>query len=53
MIVTYRDKLGMVSVKIDDEYGVIFDSYFAHFIDEDDTYYKIETKYIISIVKEN
>lgn len=52
MTVTYRDELGIVSVKINDEYGVSFDGCSAYFTSEDDKDYKINTERLISITAE-
>ena len=52
MIVTYQDELGVVSVKIDDEYGVVFDRNRAIFSDENDKDYQVDLNHLISIVKE-
>lgn len=59
MIVTYQDELGVISVKINDEYGITFginledNSTRAWFTDEEEKDYIVETKHLISIVKEN
>ena len=51
MIVTYRDKLGVVSVKINTEYGVTFGASNVFFTDICNNDYKIKTEHIISITK--
>ena len=53
MIVTFRDELGVVSVQIDDTYGVTFDGCKAYFMDEDGKCYIVASENLISIVKEN
>lgn len=52
MIVTYRDNLGVVSVKIDDEYGISFDDCFAYYTDKNGTDHKTNIENLIIIVKE-
>ena len=57
MVVTYQDELGVVSVKINTEYGVTFginlenSSIRAYFTDTNETDYIVDTKHIISITK--
>jgi hypothetical protein len=59
MIVTFQDELGVVSVKINDEQGVTFginlkdSSTRAWFTDINEKDYIVDTKHLISIVKEN
>ncbi len=50
MTVTYQDELGVVTVKIDEEYGVTFGSSNAFFT-ENGTDYKVKIEHIISITK--
>ena len=52
MTVTYRDELGVVSVQINDEYGVVFDRNRAIFSDENDRDYQVDLNHLINIVKE-
>ena len=51
MIVTYQDELGLVSVKINNLYGVTFFEGKAHFTDENDKDYKINIEHIIRIAE--
>lgn len=51
MTVTFRDELGVISITdIDD---IQFDGEKAYFTDENGTDFKVNTKHLISIVKEN
>jgi hypothetical protein len=51
MTVTFRDELGIISISdIDD---IQFDGEKAYFTDENGTDYKVNTKQLISIEKEN
>ena len=52
MTVTYRDELGLVSVKINNEYGVCFCEHYAYFTSEDDKDYKINREHLTSISAE-
>ena len=52
MTVTYCDSIGVVSVQIDEEYGVVFDNGRAYFTDGNDNNYNIAIGHLISIVKE-
>ena len=51
MIVTYRDELGVVAIKINDEYGVTFGASNVFFTDIADNDYKVKTEHLISISK--
>ena len=51
MIVTYQDKLGVLAVKIDDKYGVIFGANKVFFTDENGEDYKVNIEHLISIEK--
>ena len=53
MIVTFQDELGVLSLKIDDKYGVTFGANKVFFTDENGTVFKVNVEHIISIVKEN
>ena len=53
MTVTFRDELGVVSVQIDDTYGVTFGANKVFFTDENGEDYKVNVEHIISIVKES
>lgn len=52
MIVTFEDELGVLAVKIDEQYGVTFGISTAYFSDEDGNDYKVNIEHLISIVKE-
>lgn len=52
MTVTYRDELGVVSVEIDKEYGVVFVDGRAYFTDENGTDYKVNILHLTSITEE-
>ena len=51
MIVTYQDELGVVSVRINDEYGVHFGANNVFFTDICNNDYKLKTEHLISITK--
>ena len=52
MTVTYRDELGVVSVEIDKEYGVVFVDGKAYFTDGNDENYSISIGHLTSITEE-
>ena len=49
MIVTFQDELGLVSIKIDNTYGVQFGYDRAYFTDENGKDYDIAIEHLISI----
>ena len=49
MTVTYRDELGVVSIRIDKKYGVSFGANKVFFTDEDGNDYKVNVEHIIDI----
>lgn len=54
MIVTYRDDLGLVSVTINDTYGIQFDGYEnVYFTDTDGKDYKMPMQHLVSIAKDD
>ena len=52
MTVTYCDSIGVVSVEIDKEYGVVFSDGRAYFTDGNDENYNIAIGHLISITEE-
>ncbi len=58
MTVTFQDKLGVVAVRINKQYGITFgvniedNSTRAWFTDEEENDYIVETKHLISITEE-
>ena len=52
MRITYQDELGVVSVQVNDDYGVTFSNSVAYFTGEDGEDYKVDAMFLISITKE-
>lgn len=51
MLVTFQDELGVLSLKIDDKYGVTFGANKVFFTDENGNDYKVNVEHLISITK--
>lgn len=51
MIVTYQDELGLISIQIDNTYGIQFDGDKAYFTDKDGIDYDISMSHLISIAE--
>ena len=53
MIVTYRDELGLISIQMNDTYGLQFSEDVVYFTDKDDRDYEIPLSQMISVAKDN
>jgi hypothetical protein len=53
MIVTYRDELGIVSVPMNDTFGLQFDGDKAYFTDTDGKDYNLPISQLVSVAKDD